>query len=110
MATIASGFASVMDLQFGLELNQLWAIGDNTCTGRSTILAIDTNGASSTFGQFVITQRFDRPVGLPDVNNEGFAVAAQAECVGGQKPVFRADDSQTVGYSLRKGTVRCIPF
>jgi hypothetical protein len=110
VATIGSGFATVMDVQFDLELQQLWAICDNTCTGRSTVLAIDTASGSPTRGQFVITQRFERPAGLPDINNEGFAVATQSECVGGQKPAFWADDSQTSGVSLRRGTVTCTPF
>lgn len=37
-------------------------------------------------------------------------MTVQGECVGGFKPAFWADDSQTGGYSLRKGTVSCAKF
>jgi hypothetical protein len=47
---------------------------------------------------------------MPDLNNEGFALTGLSECVGGRKPVFWADDGQTGGYSLRRGTVSCTPF
>ncbi len=110
VATIASGFAAVMELSFDAELEQLWAICDNTCSGRMTVLEVDGNTASATYGRFIVTQRFDRPIGMPDINNEGFAVGTQSECVAGFKPAYWADDSQTGGVSLRRGTVSCTPF
>ncbi len=110
VATIGSGFVSVMDLQFDTELQQLWAVCDDGCVGRMSVLRIDTTPASPTQGKFIITQRFERPTGMPNTNNEGFAVSTQSECVGGQKPAFWSDDNQLNGYSLRKGTVSCTPF
>jgi hypothetical protein len=110
VATIGSGFVSVMDLLFDLELEQLWAVCDDGCLGRASVLRLDTDPASATLGRFVVTQRFARPTGMPNTNNEGFAIATQSECVGGQKPAFWSDDSQLNGYSLRKGMVSCTPF
>ena len=44
---------------------------------------------------------------MPNLNNEGFAIAPQSECVGGRKPVFWSDDSNTDGHALRGGTITC---
>jgi hypothetical protein len=109
VATIASGFPQVMELQYDRELEQLWAVCDNGCSGRAHVLTIDATAGSPTRGRFVITQRVERPAAMPNLNTEGFAVGAQAECVGGVKPAYWADDSQTDGVSLRRGTVSCTP-
>jgi hypothetical protein len=58
----------------------------------------------------VIAQRFERPAGMPNLNNEGFTVAPLAECVGGRRPALWADDSETGGIAIRRGTVTCTPF
>ena len=46
---------------------------------------------------------------MANLNNEGFAIAPQAECVNGLKPTFYADDSNTGGHALRTGTIACKP-
>ena len=40
---------------------------------------------------------------MPNLNNEGFAIAPQSECVDGHKPVFWSDDNNTDGHALRSG-------
>ncbi|MES3034601.1 MAG: lamin tail domain-containing protein [Gemmatimonadota bacterium] len=110
VATVSSGFPGVMDLTFDAELGQLWAICDNTCNGRSTVLRIDALAGSPTLGRFVITQRFERPTGLADLNNEGFTFAPLSECVNGRRPALWADDGETGGIALRRGTVTCSAF
>jgi hypothetical protein len=110
VASFTSGFPAVMELHFDEELNQLWAFCDNTCNGRSTVLGIDQGAASPTRGRFIITQRFERPSGMPNLNNEGVTFAPLAECVGGRRPVVWADDGETGGVALRQGTVTCSPF
>jgi hypothetical protein len=102
IATIASGFPSVMDLQFDRDLKDLWAECDNTCNGRTTVLRIDPSS-----GKFGIALAFERPTGMPNINNEGFAIAPATYCVDGQKPVYWADDSETDGHSIRSGTLPC---
>ena len=102
IATIASGFASLMDLQFDRDLNELWAVCDNTCSGRTTVLRLD-----AATGRFTQVLAFERPTGMPNLNNEGFAIAPAALCSGGLKPVYWADDGETGGHSIRQGTLPC---
>ncbi len=110
VATIDSGFPGVMGVEFDRELGYLWALCDDGCGGRSNVLEIDSDVDVATSGRFVITHRFDRPAGMPNLNNEGFAIAPGSECVGGRKPVFWADDSETDGHSIRRGTIPCVRF
>ena len=44
---------------------------------------------------------------MPNLNNEGFAITPQRECVDGSKPVFWSDDNNTDLHALRSGTLNC---
>ncbi|MGI5180839.1 lamin tail domain-containing protein [Dactylosporangium sp. CA-152071] len=101
VATFASGFPSVMDLEFEPETGHLWAVCDDTCNGRVATLDV-------TAGAFAVSGLFERPAGMPNLNNEGFAIAPQQACVAGRKPVVWSDDSGTDGHALRAGTVTCV--
>lgn len=101
IATISSEFPGVMDLQFEAGSGHLWAVCDDTCNGRSATLDIDASG------KFVVTNLYERPAGQANLNNEGFAITPQSECVGGRKPVFWSDDANTDGHALRAGTLSC---
>jgi hypothetical protein len=101
IATISSGFVGVMDLQFDADRGNLWAICDDGCQGRSTVLSVDGSGA------YVPGTIYDRPAGMANLNNEGFAIAPLADCVADRRPVFWADDSATGGHAIRSGTVSC---
>ena len=57
--------------------------------------------------KFVITDTYERPAGMANLNNEGFAIAPQAECRNGVKPVFWADDTNADLHALRTGTLNC---
>src|SRR5262249_36529489 len=59
-------------------------------------------------GRFIISQRFERPVNMPNFNNEGFAMAPEAECVNHLKPAYWADDTEDNGHAIRRGTVPCV--
>jgi hypothetical protein len=72
-----------------------------------TVHPIPPPAARSTL---IPTRLFSRPTGMSNLNNEGFAIASQAECVANAKPVFWADDAATSGHALRRGTVSCVPF
>jgi hypothetical protein len=104
IATIASGFPKVMDLNYEPESKRLWAVCDNDCDGRTATLDVAASG------RFEITKVYDRPAGMPNFNNEGFAIAPQAECVNGLKPVFYADDSNDNLIALRSGKLNCTPL
>ncbi len=101
VATIASGFTGVMDLQFDRDLGNFWAVCDDTCQGRSTVLSVNGSGA------YVPGTLFDRPATMPNLNNEGFAIASATECVADRRPVFWADDTGTDGHAIRSGTISC---
>ena len=100
VATIVSGFPGVMDLEFEPETSSLWAVCDDTCNGRSALLQLVA-------GRFTVAKLVERPAGMLNINNEGFAIAPQALCVNGLKPVYWADDSNTGGNALRAGTISC---
>lgn len=105
VATFSSGFPTgVMDLEWEPESGLLWAECDDTCGGRTATLAVDASGA------FAVTATHERPAGMPNLNNEGFAITPRSACVDGLKPVFWADDANTDGHALRSGTLRCTPL
>ncbi|WP_426368529.1 lamin tail domain-containing protein [Streptomyces sp. E-08] len=101
VATISSGMSGVMELQWEPQAARLWLVCDDTCSGRHRTVKIGANG---TFTQDAV---YNRPSGMANLNNEGFALAAADECAGGTKPVYWADDSNTSGHAIRKGTVTC---
>ena len=105
VTSFTGGFAptTIMDLQFDRDLNDLWAVCDNSCAGRMNVLRINPSG------HFEVALRFERPANLPDTNDEGFAIAPATYCVGGVKPVFWADDNDINTFSLRTGTLPCAP-
>jgi hypothetical protein len=105
VATISSGMPGVMDLQFDPETQSLWADCDDTCNGQTETFVL----ASSSGEQraFVVADAYARPSGMPNLNNEGFVMAPQAECVNGLKPVFWSDDTNDDGHALRAGTIDC---
>ena len=47
---------------------------------------------------------------MPNLNNEGFAMASQSQCVGGFKPVWWSDDGETGGHSIRQASLPCVRF
>jgi hypothetical protein len=103
VATIATGLAGVMDLEFEPATGHLWAACDDTCEGRTATLDVDAQG------RFTVTHTYDRPTGMANYNNEGFAVAPQTACAAGRKPVIWSDDANDDGHALRAGTLNCTP-
>ena len=101
IATIDSGFEHLADVSFDPELQRVWAVTDDTHDGRTSLLKIDGSGS------FVVDAAYDRPVGMPNLNNEGLAIAPQSTCVDGTKEVLWSDDGDTDGHSLRRGTISC---
>jgi hypothetical protein len=102
VATISSSFPGIMDLQFDRDLSELWAVCDNTCNGQHALLRINPHD-----GRFGVAFKFDRPTGMPNYNNEGFAIAPATECANGRKPVYWADDTEDLGVAIRSGNLPC---
>jgi len=114
IATLVSGHSTIMELVFDVQTGGtagvLWAYCDNHCHNRAHLLAIDTASSSPTFGQFIVRRAFKRPKSMPDINNEGLAIAPLAECTNDLRAVVWADDSDTDGHALRRGTLPCAPL
>ncbi|HEX6273809.1 MAG TPA: hypothetical protein VFZ53_12260, partial [Polyangiaceae bacterium] len=110
IATIASSHPGMMGLEFDRETGMLWAACDDTANGQLAVLRIDTTPASPAFGRFVVQRKFERPATMPNLNNEGIAFAPEAECVGGRKAFFWADDGETDGHAIRRDTIPCGSF
>ncbi|MFD8495569.1 hypothetical protein [Amycolatopsis sp. NPDC059657] len=102
VATIASGASTIMELTFEPEAGRLWAVCDNNCSGRSNTLQINAQG------KFAVTATYNRPSGMANLNNEGFAIAPQSACSSGSKPVVWADDGNTSSHAQRTGTLPCV--
>lgn len=105
VARVDNPLALVTDLEFEADSGRLWASCDDYCQGRSATFEVSTAGA--TRGRFVATASYARPSGLPDHNNEGFAIAPHSRCVAGIKPVYWSNDSNDGSHALWSGTVRC---
>ena len=110
VATFPGGQVSVMDLSFDRDTGYLWAACDNTCGNRAAVLQIDGDPSSPARGRFGVSRIFDRPSTLPDVNNEGIAIAPESECQSGLKAFFWTDDAATGGNSLRRDSIPCGRF
>ncbi|WP_418059917.1 lamin tail domain-containing protein [Pimelobacter simplex] len=96
-----AGPPGVMDVVWDPEAERLWAVCDDSCDGVSVTLKLQQSG------RFGITAAYQRPVGMPNLNNEGFALAPQSTCAAGEKAVLWSDDGDTGGFSLRQGTFPC---
>jgi len=106
VANVTNVFPSVMDLAFDPAVQQLRVVCDDSCLGRSALFDVQTVAGPGQ-GTFVSTAVFERPTGMPNYNNEGFTTTPNAECSGGSKPVFWADDTNDLGHALRAGTINC---
>jgi hypothetical protein len=103
VAAVTSGFPGVMDLEFEPGTGHLWVACDDTCQGRISTLDVNAQG------RLAVTHTYDRPTGMADYNNEGFAVTPQSACVAGHKPVVWSDDTNDGDHALRAGTLNCTP-
>lgn len=101
VAVVDSGFPHVMDVSFDPERQRVWAVCDDTCDGQVSVLAPGGDGTLE------VEAGYDRPAGMPNLNNEGFAIAPQSTCADGSKQVLWSDDAGTGGHSLRAGTLPC---
>lgn len=103
VATIASGFPSVMDVQYDAERGAVWATCDDTCGDRYAEL----RPAGGTLARVGL---FKAPADMPVLNNEGMAIAPQSTCANGVEEVVWTDDGNTDHHSLRSGTIACTPL
>jgi hypothetical protein len=99
VATIATPFALVADVQFDPTLDALWVVCDEACSGRTALFEV-------TDGAFTASTVHEAPSGTDrTLANEGFAISGL--CTDGHRATFYADDNDTDGFSLRTGTYPC---
>lgn len=99
VASADTGFKAVMDLEFEPSSGHLWAVCDDTCDGQSVTMDVDGSGS------FAVSAEYDRPDGMKNLNNEGFAIAPA--CGADGKQVLWSDDDADDGHALRAGTLSC---
>lgn len=104
VATIDPKLPMVAELEYDSEAGQLWAVCDNSCGGKMAVLEVGRTKHSSTSG-FAVVERYKRPKGMPNINNEGFAIASA--CTGDLRPVYWSDDDVHEGHTLRTVMVEC---
>lgn len=104
IATIATELQGVMGIEYDASTGYLWAYCDDTCGNRAEILSLLPDGG------FARRASVSPPLTLPDINNEGIAIAPDSECEGGKKAFYWVEDGNTNGHVLRVGTVPCGAF
>lgn len=107
VTSFSSGLPHTMDLAFDRDVGVLWGQCGNDCGNLASLIEIDSDAASPSYGHFVMRATIAPPKNLKEVNTEGFAVAPESECSGGLKRVFWSDDSDKGGFAIRKGQVAC---
>lgn len=99
IASIISGFSIVAELEYDPASDALLVVCDQVCDGQITRFEVGDSGA------FEPVVTYARPAGMPNIANEGFALAPQ--CIDGARAAFWADDGDTDGFSIREGTFDC---
>jgi len=107
IATFASGQQRSVDLTFDRDTGTLWSLCDSKCNGRMTLLDIDGDATSATAGRFILRATVPPPKALSNMNNEGISMGPFAECAGERRPFFWADDEESNGFAIRKGSITC---
>jgi hypothetical protein len=97
-----SGFPWSMDVAYDSDRKALWALCDDSCGGVYNLLTVEG-------GDFAVQHSYARPAGMPNLNNEGLAIAPWTTAVDGKVEVIWADDGDTDGYSLRAGALALAP-
>lgn len=104
VATLESGLGGVMALDYDESTRTLWGMCDNGCAGTSALFQF---GAADGSAGYTVTH-VARPAGLPDTNNEGFAIAANETCSDGTRAAYWLEDGVKAD-ALKQGSIACAP-
>lgn len=96
----SSGFPFSMDVTYDADREALWTLCDDACGGAYNLMHVVD-------GDFAVEHSYARPAGMPNLNNEGMAIAPASTCTNGVQEVVWTDDGDTDGFSLRAGTLTC---
>jgi hypothetical protein len=103
LATFASGDVTSKALSFDRGTGYLWSFCGASCGQQSAVWTI-------TLGVLQRRRQFAGPSSMPNLANEGIAIAPETQCSGGMKPFFWIDDGETGGHALRSDAIPCGPF
>jgi hypothetical protein len=105
IAEIPSGFPEIMSLEFDRELEVLWAGCDNNCDGAMSIIHLNGEPGSPTYGEFEIAFTVARPTLLANANHEGIAMAPLENAAAGFRPFFWVRDGAQAGSTLMEDAI-----
>lgn len=97
ISLVIPGLGGVMALDYDTTLGVMWAMCDDGCSG--TGAQITLNGTPEPAVRLI-----ERPTGLPDTNNEGFATSTL--CDAGERDAWWFTDGVRPG-ALHRGTLGC---
>ena len=103
ITSFASGDVTSKALSFDRETGYLWAFCGSSCGNQSTVWTI-------TAGTLQRRRQFAGPSSMPNLANEGIAIAPESQCSGGFKPFWWIDDGETDGHALRRDAIPCGAF
>lgn len=105
VATIKTHESKIAAVYFDRESGYLWSVCDDSCDGKHHVFTLN--------GTFTSQAEYERPAGLGNYNNEGYAIATGENvdvCKEGMKFVYWADDGCDESHAIRQGTIPCSTF
>jgi hypothetical protein len=103
LATFASGDTTSKALAFDRDTGYLWSFCGASCGNQSTVWTI-------TAGTLQRRQQFAGPSSMPNLANEGIAIAPESTCTSSFKAFWWIDDAETGGHALRRDAIPCGAF
>ncbi|WP_235037964.1 lamin tail domain-containing protein [Microbacterium sp. 18062] len=100
VAEVASGLGGVMALDYDVTEGVLWAVCDDGCGGTAARIVFGADADPA-------VTHVARPAGMPDLNNEGFAIAPASFTVDGHRAAWWFADGIRPG-ALRTGTLATV--
>ena len=110
VATITTGDGTSKAACFDRDSGYLWTECGPSCGNQHSVLTIDAAPLSPTFGRFKLQRQFARASTMPNLANEGMAIAPDAQCSNGFKPFYWADDGNSGGHAIRADSIPCGRF
>jgi hypothetical protein len=104
VTSFASGDPATKALYFDRDVGYLWTYCGASCGNQSGVMRINASGA------FALVKQIAAPSTMPNLQNEGIAIAPESQCTSGQKTFFWTDDGATDGHALRADTIPCGAF
>ena len=103
LASFPSADVTNKALSYDRETGYLWSACGAACGNQLSVWMISA-------GAWQRRRTFAAPTTMPNLQNEGIAIAPESQCTGGFKPFWWVDDGNTSGHALRSDAVPCGTF